>query len=183
MKLTVVTGNPNKAKEVAAILGTDVDIRSCDIHEIQSFELEEIVREKAKAAQAIVGGGVLVEDVAFDVSALGGFPGPFVKFWEKNVGHDRAAQIAEALGDDKVTVRCGVGYSDGEKILYVESKLPGRIVSKRGDTGFGFDFYFVPDGHDQAFSEMGVEKKNTISHRRLALDMMREKLSMEGILP
>lgn len=180
--ITLVTGNPNKAKEMASILGADMRIQACDVTEIQSYDLQEIVRAKAIEAQKIIGGAVLVEDVSMDVSALGGFPGPFVKFYERSVSHDRSVQIAQALGDDKVVIRCGIGYADGERFLYAESNLPGRLVSRRGGEGFGFDPFFIPGGYEQTFAEMGLDKKNEISHRRQAVDMMREILKKEGLI-
>ena len=65
-----------------------------------------------------------------------------------------AAEIAEKMGDDRVTVSCGVGYFDGEKMFYSEGSIVGTIVPRRGggEGGFGFDYYFVPEGFDQTFA-------------------------------
>ncbi|MEK7540156.1 MAG: non-canonical purine NTP pyrophosphatase [Patescibacteria group bacterium] len=182
-QITVVTGNPNKAKEIASILhGLEVDFHSFNIPEIQSFELEEVVRHKVQAAFDVARGPVIVEDVSFQVSALGNFPGPFVKFWENHVGYDVAVRIAEQAGDTTVTVRCGVGYADATQTIYAEGVVNGKLVSRRGGEGFGFDYYFIPDGATETFSEMGKDKKNQISHRFKALHAMREKLSASGVI-
>lgn len=180
--ITLVTGNPNKAAEFAKLLaGTEIRTAPLEIPEIQSFDLEEIVRAKVEHAQRALGGAVLVEDVSLDLEVLGGFPGPFVKFWAKNVGHDTAVGLIEKTGKDKATIRCGFGYADGTRVIYVEGKISGRFVPRRGETGFGFDFYFVPDGETQTFSEMG-ERKSEIGHRRLGLDAMCRRLKEEGII-
>ncbi|MEK7073106.1 MAG: non-canonical purine NTP pyrophosphatase, partial [Patescibacteria group bacterium] len=139
------------------------------------------VEAKARAAFALVQAPVLVEDVALDIAALGGFPGPFVKFWLHHVGYGRAAEIAMKMGDQRVTARCGAGYCDGERFIFVEGVVSGTIVPKRGE-GFGFDPSIVPDGHDQTFAEMGMEKKNMLSHRSRALTAMRQKLVEAGVL-
>ena len=177
--LTLVTGNPNKAREVAMILGYDIATRAIDLPEIQSFNLEEIVREKAAAAYAIVGSPVLVEDVSFSLAALNGFPGPFIKFWDKQGCHELDDAVARAFDNDRVTVQSGVAYADGAQMLYVESRIEGRVTSRRGPEGggWGFDFYFIPDGFDQTFAELGSEAKNKTSHRSLAFAAMREKLA------
>lgn len=182
-KITIVTGNPNKAKEIASILdGLEVDFQSFDIPEIQSFELEEIVRHKAQAAFLAAHGPVIVEDVSFQVEALGNFPGPFVKFWEKNVGYDLAVRIAEQAGNMSATVRCGVGYADYAQTLYAEGVVKGKLVARRGGEGFGFDYYFMPEEYTQTFSEMGKNQKNKISHRARALQAMRNTLHSVGII-
>lgn len=182
-KITIVTGNPNKAQEIAMALdGIDFDFQSFDLPEIQSFQLEEVVQHKVKSAYAAAQRPVLVEDVSFQVAALGNFPGPFVKFWENHVGYDLAVQIAEKMQNNAVTVRCGVGYTDGTQTLYTEGVIDGKLVTRRGGEGFGFDYYFLPDGQTQTFSEMGKQNKSVISHRAKALQAMRNKLQKAGIL-
>src|SRR3989338_6541110 len=166
--LTLVTGNPNKALEIGMILGIE-DLVSRAIHtpEIQSFSLEEIVKVKAEFAQKECGSPVVVEDVSFDLEVLKGFPGPFVKFWENNVGYELAVEIAEKLGNDRVMIRCGVGYADEARFFYTEGVVRGRIVPRRGEGGFGFDFFVLLDGQEKTYGEMSKEEKNAISHRKL----------------
>lgn len=181
--LTFVTGNPNKALEVGMILGmSDLESRAIDAPEIQSFSLEEIVKAKAEFAQKECGSPVVVEDVSLDIEALGGFPGPFVKFWQKEVGYDRAVEITKALGNDRITVRCGVGYADGSRFFYAEGIVRGRLVARRGEGGFGFDYFVMLDGQEKTYGEMSKEEKNAISHRKLGWESMRVRLKEEGVL-
>lgn len=181
--LTVVTGNPNKAKEIGIILGQEVVPHKLDIPELQSFVLRTVVEAKARAAWEQLKTPLLVEDVSFALDGMKGFPGTFVKFWEDNVGYDVAVEIAEKLGNNQVTVSCGVGYFDGEKLLYSEGSIIGTIVPRRGgEGGFGFDYYFVPEGYDQTFAEMGAEAKNAISHRQRGWSAMRGLLVDNGVI-
>lgn len=181
--ITLVTSNPHKAAEFKKILvGTEIQTATLEIPEIQSFDLQEIVREKVVHAQRVLGGAVMVEDVALDLEVLGGFPGTFVKFWEKNSRHDLAAGLVQKMGKDRVTARSGFGYADGNRFLYAEGKMDGRFVTRRGTVGFGFDFYFVPDGETQTLAELGPDRKMELSHRRHGLDAMRELLIKEGII-
>ena len=48
-----------------------------------------------------------------------------------------------------------------------EGYVPGRIVSPRGDGGFGYDPIFEHDG--ETFAEMDTDRKNAVSHRGRAL--------------
>jgi len=54
----------------------------------------------------------------------------------------------------------------------------GRIIFEpRGQSGFGYDPLFVPDGFEQTFAELGEAVKNKLSHRAKALEQLRIYLS------
>ncbi len=53
-----------------------------------------------------------------------------------------------------------------------EGYVPGRIVSPRGDGGFGYDPIF--EHGDETFAEMDTERKNAVSHRGRALEKFAE---------
>lgn len=78
--LNFITGNANKLSEVRAILepaGITVRNQPLDLPEIQG-SLEDVTREKCRAAAAAVGGPVLVEDTCLCFDALNGLPGPYM---------------------------------------------------------------------------------------------------------
>ena len=47
------------------------------------------------------------------------------------------------------------------------------ILEPRGQSGFGYDPLFVPDGFKQTFAELGEAVKNKLSHRAKALEQLR----------
>ncbi len=147
-----------------------------EIPEIQSLSLEEIVRAKVRAAFDAVGGPVIIEDVSFEIAALKGMPGPFVKWWAKTAGYEPALVVCESVGDWSAKATCGAAYFDGERLEYVEGIVTGRLSARAGEEGFGFDFYFVPDGFDRTFAQLGLDVKNRISHRALAMRLLNERL-------
>ena len=50
----------------------------------------------------------------------------------------------------------------------------GTIASKiRGNKGFGWDVFFVPEGYKKTFAEMESEEKNAISHRKIAFEKLK----------
>ncbi|GAA5858403.1 hypothetical protein JCM5353_003956, partial [Sporobolomyces roseus] len=89
-----VTGNANKLKEVRSILlsssssqNLTVESRDLDLPEIQGTT-QEVAIAKVRAAAEVVGGACITEDTALGFEALGGLPGPFIKYFMKSVGHE-----------------------------------------------------------------------------------------------
>ena len=57
--------------------------------------------------------------------------------------------------------------------IVFEGKINGRIsIIPKGLNGFGYDPIFIPEGYKKTFAEMSVREKNTISHRKIALQKM-----------
>ena len=83
--ITVVTGNKNKAAEVAAFFKgiTEVDHISFDAVEPQSESVEEIARSKAGQAFAALKRPLIVDDTGLFIKALNGFPGPYAAYVQK----------------------------------------------------------------------------------------------------
>ena len=66
---------------------------------------------------------------------------------------------------------------DCDKNIFFTGKIFGEISkSIRGVGGFGYDPIFIPSGHKLTFAEMGIEKKNLISHRAIAIDKLKNYL-------
>ena len=182
MNITFVTGNENKRREVAAILNMpDLKSTKMDLPELQSMDLEEIIRAKLQPAFKWVGGPVLVEDIAYELEAVGGFPGPFVKFWEKAGMHDGVLANIEKSGKNGAKILAAVGYKDAEQEIIVIETLLGKHVARTDGECWGFGFYFIPNGETKTFAQLGPEKVNQISHRFLAWTAMKKKLQDSGI--
>ncbi len=177
--ITLVTGNNNKVREYEALLPKNTNIafvtRKIDLAEIQSLDLEVIVRDKLQRAYEMVREPVIVEDVAAGLVSLGGLPGPFMKFFEQKLGDTALFTLAKQPGEPVIIV-CISGYYDGAKIVVGVGELRGKVVPPRGTNGFGFDSVVVPEGETQTMAEMSDEKKNSISHRGKAVKALLDQL-------
>tara|TARA_B110000116_G_C16784091_1_gene559908 strand:- start:1870 stop:2457 length:588 start_codon:yes stop_codon:yes gene_type:complete len=61
--------------------------------------------------------------------------------------------------------------------VYFDGKIYGKISTElKGVEGFGYDPIFIPNGHKLTFAEMGIKKKNSISHRAIAIKKLKEYL-------
>lgn len=177
-KLYFVTGNKNKVKEVQQILDFPIEIIDIDLYEIQSLDINEVVIKKAEDAFLQVKKPLVVEDVGMYVNAWNGFPGPFVKFLHKAGGdsYDLLLRMLENETDKTVHIKAVIGFHDGEKVNIIEGSFDGKFVEKKGDKGWGFDPYIIPDGYDMTFGELSEDVKNKISHRAKAFRKLKRFL-------
>lgn len=175
--IVFVTGNSEKAEEAKAILGLPVKIKEVKhLPEIQSMDLDEVVREKAKAAFEVIKKPLLVDDVAFYIDAWKDFPGPFIRFMIP-MGVEGILKTLKNEANRKTLLCCGIGYHDGKKVHVFIGKIKGKISKEaRGKRHFGFDPIFIPDGGKLTYAEMGFEEKNKVSHRAKALEELKKFL-------
>ncbi|EKM59906.1 uncharacterized protein PHACADRAFT_138261 [Phanerochaete carnosa HHB-10118-sp] len=175
-KLTFVTGNRMKLQEVRAILGNaDIDLvsKELDVPEIQGTT-EEVAREKCRRAAELLQGPCITEDTALCFEALNGLPGPYIKFFIKELGLDGLNTLLQGFPTNNAWALCTFAYSDGpgtEPIIF-EGRVNGRIVPPRGAEKFGWNPIFEVEGTGKTFAEMTEEEKNSCSHRYRAVNML-----------
>ena len=164
--ITLVTGNPNKLRELQALAPLSLQIvsRSIDLAEIQTMDVKEVVTDKVRRAFTAIGSPVIVEDVSTGLDDLHGLPGPFFKFFEQALGKRTLLELSKTP-NPAVTIRCVAAYFDGTRMVFGEGTIHGHAVEPRGGNGFGFDFTVVPDGENRTMAEMTMDEKNSISHR------------------
>ncbi|WP_155867642.1 non-canonical purine NTP pyrophosphatase [Achromobacter xylosoxidans] len=180
MKIRFMSGNEHKIAEVRRILGpVGVDILpiSKKIEELQTEDVERLVRDKLTKAFETIGRPLFVEHTGLYLSGLNGLPAGLTQiFWDR-LQADRFVDLVAGLGDAKVTAKTILGYCDGREIHIFEGAVNGTVPRKRaGPTHFQWDCVFVPDGSTQTFAEMGAAKDD-ISMRRKALDLFAAHLN------
>lgn len=185
MSLVLVTGNVHKHQEAERILGRPLDRVALDLPEIQAATTREVALDKARAAYAALGRAVVVEDAGLDFVALGGFPGPFIKFWEKLGGLPSMCRALDGHDSRAAVAVCVLGVATAEGAYVVEGRVPGTIAeAPRGANGFGWDAIFIPDeqaagGPLRTFGEMSAAEKDARSHRRRAWEALARRLGAE----
>ena len=179
--LTFITSNKKKLEEVIHILGPHFPYKlqalDLDLPELQG-ESEYIVSEKCRIASLKVDGPVLVEDTSLCFNALGGMPGPYIKWFQDKIGLKGLTNLLMAYSDKRATAKCIFAFKNckGEPIHTFTGIVNGTIVEPRGPLNFGWDPIFLPDGYEQTFAEMDSKLKNKISHRYKALHLLKEFL-------
>lgn len=149
-------------------------------------EADEISIEKCKVAAKEIGGPVIVEDTCLCFNALGGLPGPYIKWFLKKIKPEGLHRMLSGWEDKSAFALCTFAYSTGnldEPVELFRGKTTGKIVEPRGPTKFGWDPCFQPDDFEQTYAEMDCETKNSISHRGKALQVLKEFFASPDNVP
>ena len=179
-QIKFVTGNFNKARETGVILGVPLEQVEVDgLIEVQTQNIEELVYHKCQQAYDSLKCPVLVEDSGLLFNAWNGLPGPFIKWFESTVGCSGMLKMLQTFEDrSAIAVSCFAIF-DGKDIKIARGEVKGSIASEiRGSNGFGWDVFFIPEGYKNTYAEMQSEEKNSMSHRKNALEKL--KIFMQG---
>ncbi|VEU38719.1 unnamed protein product [Pseudo-nitzschia multistriata] len=138
-----------------------------DLPEIQEVNTEGVAKEKALLAAQLAGGPSLIEDTSLEFHALGGMPGPYIKWFQERLQSVGLWRILTAYEDKSATAVCTLAFSPAphaDPVLFT-GKVDGTIVEPVDGRGFGWDSIFVPEEENQPFSCLSTERKNELSHR------------------
>ena len=188
-KLVFATNNAHKLEEVAAILGDQVELLSLNDIGCQADipETAETLEGNALLKSSYIYKNYhldcFADDTGLEVETLNGAPGVYSARYAGGEGHDAQANMLRLLHEldgkenRKAQFRTAISLIlDGKEYLF-EGVIKGEIIKeKRGDSGFGYDPVFMPEGYDRTFAELGNDIKNQISHRALAVQKLCEFL-------
>ncbi len=181
--LFIATGNAHKLVEIRAIFSIP-SLRIVDMNDYP--ELPEVIEDqdsfvgnaikKAVELAKFSGQWTLADDSGLEVDALGGAPGVYSARYagehvDYQANNDKLLRELHGVADRVARFRCVVALSspDGEART-VDGCCEGRIsLCPKGDSGFGYDPLFIPEGESRTFAEMNEQEKNAISHRGVAL--------------
>ena len=189
MKIVFATNNPNKLKEIKALVPKHIEIVSLseigcneDIPETGET-LEANAFQKVNYVKEHFGYDCFADDSGLEINALNGNPGVYSARYagpERNADANMAKIITELNGYDnrKAQFRTAIALVlNGEEQLF-EGKVEGEIsLTKLGEKGFGYDPIFVPENETRSFAQMTMQEKGEISHRGKAVRRLINYLS------
>ena len=177
MILRFVTSNRDKLREASELLRRPLLVVNLELEELQTTDLELLVRHKALQAFRRLRAPLIVEDTALVFKAWRALPGPFVKFFVEHLGLEGMVNALSPFENWDAEALCGVGYHDGERVHYFEGRTQGAIVAPAGRSGFGWDPIFRPEGAACTFAEMSPEEKHRYSMRAAAMKALAAHLA------
>eukprot|EP01037_Dinobryon_pediforme_P002541 gene2541-2580_t len=197
-RLILASHNKGKLREMRDLMA-DYGIEIVSAGELGLTEPEEtgqtfIENAELKALTAAKAAQIpsFADDSGLCVEALNNEPGIYSARW---AGESKDFYAAMAKIEDLLQ-QAGAHMSSQRRAHFVsaltiawpdghvesfEGKIYGEIVwPPRGDAGFGYDPFFLPEGHDRTFGEMTAEEKHglpkdgglALSHRARAFQML-----------
>lgn len=184
MELVFATNNKHKLQELQAILGNRFKLLSLkdigcneEIPEEQPT-LEGNARQKSMYIFEKYNFSCFADDTGLEIDALNGNPGVYSARYageEKNADAnmnkvlDKMAKINNRNARFRTVISLIINGTEKQFEGIVEGKI---LREKRGDSGFGYDPIFQPEGFKNTFAEMKLEDKNKISHRGRAVEKL-----------
>lgn len=198
MKLILATNNAHKMREIFEILGAEFP----DMLTLKQAGLEIDVVEDGdtflanaikKAEEVLKFSGypaALADDSGLIVDALEGAPGVYSARYAGE-GHNDADNNAKLMRDmegvpnEQRTCRFASAVAlarEGKETICVMGYAEGILLTEaRGSNGFGYDPYFFYPQFGKSFAELSAEEKNSVSHRKHALEALLEILRQEKV--
>jgi XTP/dITP diphosphohydrolase len=188
VRFVLATNNAKKRAELERILA-DLGVElvpmgslglPSPVEDGDTFEANALL--KARAASAATGLPAIADDSGLEVDVLDGAPGVISSRWAGREGDDARnnARLVRELGDVPVERRTArfvcvaalVGAAGDE--VTERGVMEGRVrTHATGRGGFGYDPYFVADGHAVSNAELTAHQKDAISHRGAAFRALR----------
>ena len=186
MQLLAATNNKHKLHELKSILeplgfkilsASDVGGIPEVIEDADSFEGN--AAKKASEVALAKNLPVFSDDSGLCVNVLDGRPGIFSARYGGPGLDDKGRclkLLAELDGESnrQAHFACAIAIAspDGKVLGTTYGKCEGDLATEmHGDQGFGYDPLFIPKGFQKSFAELGEDTKNSLSHRKNALEI------------
>lgn len=121
---------------------------------------------------------VFADDSGLEVEALNNVPGVYSARYAGIPKNDEANNLKLLSEMQTITKRHArfvtvITLIINGEVHYFEGEVKGTIAYEaRGNSGFGYDPLFIPQGYRSTFSELGMDIKNSISHRSIAVSKL-----------
>lgn len=178
--LVFATQNRHKCNEIQAVLGNAFQLVTLpeagitDELEETADTLEGNALQKARTVFARTGKPCFADDTGLEVNALNGAPGVYSARYagEHRSSSDNITKLLHELQDKSnrsARFRTVIAFVNGTEEKLFEGIVNGEIAhTPAGNSGFGYDPVFLPEGSTRSFAEMTLEEKNKVSHRARA---------------
>jgi XTP/dITP diphosphohydrolase len=184
MKIIFATNNQHKVDEIRCALPESLSIITLkeagidiDIPEPHAT-LQDNAAEKARTIYQLTKLNCFSEDTGLEVYSLNNEPGVRSARYagEEKSFDNNINKLLSKLKDSterKARFRTVICLILDNKEHFFEGICEGEIVNeKKGQQGFGYDPIFIPVGSAKTFAEMGINEKNSFSHRKKATDKL-----------
>jgi XTP/dITP diphosphohydrolase len=180
MKIIFATNNPNKLAEIRQSLGDHFELLSLedigfsgDIPET-GRTLEHNALQKAEYIFERYHTPVFADDTGLAVKCLSGAPGVDTAHYsgsrDATDNMEKLLREMEPCDDRSAQFRTVVAFISKEHKELFTGTVEGKIAKAiTGNSGFGYDPIFMPEGKSKTFAQMAMTEKAETNHRVRAL--------------
>lgn len=161
-KVVYLTTNKGKFEEANRIFkdqyGIDIDIMNPDFEvlEIQAKTCSEVVSFSVKYAAEKLNRPCVKSDSGLYLDALGGLPGPYNAFFDKQIGVDKFLDLFKNEANRKARLEDCFAYCEPgkEPIVFTGGGTGTVAFEAKGTLGRWHDKFYIPDGETKTLSEL-----------------------------
>jgi XTP/dITP diphosphohydrolase len=131
--LYYITSNKQKihiAKKYLAPFDVVLEGKYLDLTEMQSDDITQIATEKAKQAFSVIKQPLFVNDAGWYITALNGFPGPYMKYINDWLTADDILDIMAKHDNKEVIFREVVCYIDEHQVKPFVGEVRGNVLTR-----------------------------------------------------
>lgn len=186
----IATNNRHKLEEIQFALRDDIILKT--LQEIGCTEelaedqdtIEGNSLQKADYVYRNYHVDCFADDSGLEVEALNGAPGVNSAYYggpqrSHKDNNDQLQKNLSGKSNRRARFKTVITLIWKGKVHAFEGLVNGTILeSPRGTGGFGYDPYFLPDGHSKSLAEMTMEEKNEVSARAIAVRKLANFLNM-----
>jgi XTP/dITP diphosphohydrolase len=153
-QLILNTSNAGKLQEFERLFaqyGITITVQRRDLHEIDADPVTIVVHKASQLQE-----DVLVEDTSLEIE--GTLVGTNIRWVLNDMPH---------YVGRKAKWRTLLAYREGDLVHVFEGQIEGTIVQPRGEEGFGFDPFFLPNNSSLTLAEA---KSDAVNARAKAVE-------------
>ncbi|HUS26806.1 MAG TPA: non-canonical purine NTP pyrophosphatase [Nevskiaceae bacterium] len=155
--LVFVTSNEQKLqglRRACEPFGIDVEQLSLPVDEIQSHDVQKIAMHKAKQAYKLAGRPVVVQDTFWNILALKGFPGAYMRYVAEWFKPEDFLALMQDKADRTVGRTHILVYYDGKRAKVFAKDYWGKITDEPHGKGLSIDQVVITDGQTKTNAEI-----------------------------
>lgn len=161
-QLLYLTTNPHKVNEANHFFrdryGFEIEIVNPDfeILEIQAKTCAEVASFSAKYAAEKLGCPVLKSDSGLYIEALGGLPGPYNAYFDKQIGVEKFLNLLKDEPNRKARLEHCFAYCEPgcDPVVFTGGSTGTIAYTSRGELGRWHSKFYIPDGETKTLSEL-----------------------------
>lgn len=167
-KPVYLTGNKGKFEEAQYIFkekyGFDIDIKTpgFEIPEIQAKSCAEVAAYSVKWACEKLGRPCIKSDSGLYLDALGGLPGPYNAYFDKQIGIEKFLMYLKDETNRKARLEDAFAYCEPgcEPVIFSGGSTGTIAYESSGELGRWHDKFYIPDGETETLSVLRAKDRD-----------------------